>query len=166
MKAISRRLFGKTAAATAAAAASGVTPPGLATSGLAFGQSFERKPISLKFPEGFKWGCSTASYQIEGAVKEDGRGETNWDIFAHTPGKTHNGETGQVPDDSYHRYKEDAELLKDLGVQTYRMSIAWSRIFPEGKGTPNPKGVDYYHRVVDDLLAKGITPYVTLDRKS
>ncbi|WP_082661894.1 GH1 family beta-glucosidase [Terracidiphilus gabretensis] len=162
MKAISRRLFGKTAAATAAAAATGVTLPGLAASGLAFGQSYERKPVSLKFPEGFKWGCSTASYQIEGAVKEDGRGETNWDIFAHTPGKTHNGDTGDVADDSYHRYKEDALLLKNLGVQTYRMSIAWSRIFPEGKGTPNPKGLDYYHRVVDDLLAKGITPYVTL----
>jgi beta-glucosidase len=162
MKSISRRLFGKTAAATAAAAASGVTLPGFATSGLALGQSFERKPVSLKFPEGFKWGCSTASYQIEGAVKEDGRGETNWDVFAHTPGKTHNGETGDVADDSYHRYKEDTQLLKNLGVQTYRMSLAWSRIFPEGKGAPNPKGLDYYHRVIDELLANGITPYVTL----
>jgi beta-glucosidase len=161
MKAISRRLFGKTAAATAAAVASGVSLPGIA---LAHGldQAHERKPISLKFPDGFKWGCSTASYQIEGAVNEDGRGQANWDIFSHTPGKTHNGDTGDVADDSYHRYKEDTQLLKNLGVQTYRMSIAWSRIFPEGKGTPNPKGLDYYHRVVDELLANGITPYVTL----
>jgi beta-glucosidase len=161
MKAISRRLFGKTAAATAAAAASGVTFPGIA-----FGhesvQEGGPRPGRLTFPEGFKWGCSTASYQVEGAVNVDGRGRTNWDIFSHTPGKTHDGDTGDVADDSYHRYKEDVQLLKNLGVQTYRMSIAWSRIFPQGLGTPNPKGLDYYNRVVDELLANNITPYITL----
>ena len=115
-----------------------------------------------RFPAGFQWGCATASYQIEGAVHEDGRGETIWDVFSHTPGKIANNATGDVACDSYHRYKEDARLLKDMGVSTYRMSIAWSRIFPQGRGQPNPKGVDYYNRVVDNLLAQGITPYVTM----
>ncbi|MGN6374705.1 MAG: glycoside hydrolase family 1 protein, partial [Sphingomonas sp.] len=117
---------------------------------------------SLTFPEGFLWGCATASYQIEGAVHEDGRGLTNWDVFAHTPGKIANGDTGDVACDSYHRYADDIQLLKNLGVKTYRMSIAWSRIFPDGRGRPNPKGVDYYNRVIDQLMAAGITPYVTL----
>lgn len=114
------------------------------------------------FPKGFKWGCATASYQVEGAVNEDGRGPTNWDVFSHTPGKVANGDTGDVACDSYHRYAEDTQLLKNLGVDMYRMSIAWSRIFPEGRGQPNQKGVDHYKRVVDDLLANGITPYVTM----
>ena len=114
------------------------------------------------FPPDFLWGCATASYQIEGAVKEDGRGPTIWDTFSQTPGKVFNGDTGDIACDSYHRYKEDTQLLKALGVKTYRMSLAWSRIFPEGKGKLNPKGLDHYDRVVDDLLANGITPYVTL----
>src|SRR3954466_14308027 len=115
-----------------------------------------------RFPKGFQWGCATAAYQVEGAVKEDGRGETNWDIFSHTPGKVANGDTGAVACDSYHRYREDHQLLKNLGVSTYRMSLAWSRIFPEGRGQPNQAGIDHYNRVIDDLLANGITPYVTL----
>ncbi len=119
-------------------------------------------PIDLNFPAGFKWGCATASYQIEGAVKEDGRGPTNWDVFCHTPGRVANGDTGDVACDSYHRYADDIQLLKNLGVSTYRMSIAWSRIFPEGRGAPNQKGVDYYNRVIDGLLAAGIQPYVTM----
>ena len=119
-------------------------------------------PIDLNFPAGFKWGCATASYQIEGAVKEDGRGPTNWDVFCHTPGRVANGDTGDVACDSYHRYGEDIALLKNLGVRGYRMSIAWSRIFPEGRGAPNQKGVDYYNRVIDGLLAAGIQPYVTM----
>jgi beta-glucosidase len=119
-------------------------------------------PIDLNFPAGFKWGCATASYQIEGAVKEDGRGPTNWDVFCHTPGRVANGDTGDVACDSYHRYADDIALLKNLGVSTYRMSIAWSRIFPEGRGAPNQKGVDYYNRVIDGLLAAGIQPYVTM----
>lgn len=119
-------------------------------------------PIDLDFPKDFKWGCATAAYQIEGAVAEDGRGQTNWDVFSHTPGKVANGDTGDVACDSYHRYADDIALLKNLGVKTYRMSLAWSRIFPDGRGKPNQKGVDYYNRVIDALLAAGIEPYVTM----
>ncbi|MDE3199721.1 MAG: beta-glucosidase [Acidobacteriota bacterium] len=122
----------------------------------------ERTPLNLTFPEGFKWGCATAAYQIEGGAKADGRGPSLWDVFSHTPGKTHNGDTGDVADDSYHLYKTDVQLLKALGVQTYRFSISWSRVFPEGKGKLNQKGLDYYNNVVDELLANGITPYITL----
>src|SRR3569623_919501 len=116
----------------------------------------------LSFPAGFRWGCATAAYQIEGAVTEDGRGPTDWDIFSHTPGKVLGNANGDVACDSYHRYPEDTQLLKNLGVATYRMSLAWSRIFPEGKGKPNQKGVDHYKKVVDNLLEAGITPYVTM----
>jgi len=119
-------------------------------------------PIDLGFPKDFRWGCATAAYQIEGAAAEDGRGPTNWDIFSHTPGRVANGDTGDVACDSYHRYAEDAQLLKNLGVRTYRMSLAWSRIFPQGRGQPNQKGVDHYRRVVDNLLEHGIEPYVTM----
>ncbi len=156
MHRMTRRQFGKSAAAAAA----------LATTGLprfSFTQTEAAEPTSgRKFPEGFVWGCATAAYQIEGGVHEGGRGQTIWDVFAHTPGKIYNNQTGDVADDSYHLYKEDVQLLKDLGVHGYRMSIAWSRIFPEGKGEPNPAGLDYYNRVIDELLANNITPYVTL----
>ena len=120
------------------------------------------KPQDLSFPKDFLWGCATASYQIEGAVTEDGRGQTNWDVFSHTPGKVANGDTGDVACDSYHRYKDDIGLLKALGVKAYRLSLAWSRIFPDGRGKPNQKGIDYYNRVIDGLLAAGIQPNVTL----
>jgi beta-glucosidase len=122
----------------------------------------KRVPKDMSFPKDFIWGSATAAYQIEGAVKQDGRGETNWDVFSHTPGKVFNGDTGDVACDSYNRYKEDTALLKNLGVGAYRMSLAWSRIFPEGRGRPNQKGVDHYKRVVDNLLENGITPFVTL----
>lgn len=118
--------------------------------------------IDQRFPKDFCWGCATAAYQIEGAANEDGRGKSNWDVFSHTPGRVANGDTGDVACDSYHRYAEDAKLLKALGVSTYRMSLAWSRIFPEGRGQPNAKGVDHYDRVVDNLLENGIDPYVTM----
>jgi len=118
--------------------------------------------MSRTFPQEFVWGCATAAYQIEGGAKDGGRGPSVWDTFSHTPGKTHNGDTGDVADDSYHLYKEDVRLLKNLGVRGYRMSISWPRIFPEGKGQPNPAGLDYYNRVVDELLANNITPYITL----
>jgi beta-glucosidase len=95
-------------------------------------------------------------------VKEDGRGQTNWDVFSHTPSKTFHGETGDVADDSYHRYKEDIKLLKNLGVTGYRFSIAWSRIFPNGRGQANDKGLAYYQLVVDELLKNNIEPYITL----
>ena len=133
---------------------------GLAGAGLI--GSAKAAPIDLSFPKDFRWGVATAAYQIEGAVHEDGRGQTNWDVFSHTPGKVANGDNGDVACDSYHRYADDVQLMKNLGVGTYRMSLAWSRIFPEGRGKPNQKGVDYYNKVVDTLLAAGIEPYVTL----
>ncbi len=114
------------------------------------------------FPAGFLWGSATASYQVEGAVKEEGRGPSIWDTFSHTAGKTHNGDTGDVADDHFHRYKEDIQLMKDLGLKTYRFSIAWSRVFPTGTGAPNPKGLDFYNRMLDSLLAAGIEPFCTL----
>lgn len=119
-------------------------------------------PNDRTFPNDFRWGCATAAYQIEGAVREDGRGQTNWDVFSHTPGKVANGDTGDVACDSYRRHGEDLALLKNLGVNSHRFSIAWSRIFPEGRGRVNQQGVDHYDRVVDELLAAGIEPYVTL----
>jgi beta-glucosidase len=115
-----------------------------------------------QFPAGFLWGCATSAYQIEGGAQEDGRGPSIWDTFSHTPGKTFEGVTGDVAGDSYHRYKEDVSLLKNLGAKGYRFSISWSRVFPEGRGTPNDKGLTYYQRLVDELLASGIEPYVTL----
>jgi len=153
MSTISRRDLGKALGAVSATTVLG-SP---AAKALAQG-----RPMDLSFPADFKWGCATASYQIEGAVNEDGRGPTNWDVFSHTPGKVFGGDTGDVATDSYHRYKEDTQLLKNLGVKTYRMSLAWSRIFPQGKGRPNPKGVDHYKRVVDNLLENGIEPYITM----
>lgn len=119
-------------------------------------------PIERSFPDEFTWGCATAAYQIEGGTNEDGRGQTNWDLFSHTPGRVANGDTGDVACDSYHRAAEDIALLRNLGVRAYRMSIAWSRIFPDGRGKPSPKGVAYYDRVIDGLLAAGIEPYITL----
>ena len=156
MKDISRRQFGKVAAAAAALA--GVSLPEFSPhSSLA-----QQPPASRQFPPGFVWGCATAAYQIEGGAREGGRGPSVWDVFSHTPGKTFNGDTGDVADDSYHLYKDDVQLLKNLGVKAYRMSISWPRIFPQGKGQPNPSGLDYYKRVLDELLANNIAPYVTL----
>jgi beta-glucosidase len=156
MKGITRRMFGKTAAVSAAAALSGLSLPKMA-----FGQS-SPEASELRYPKGFVWGCATAAYQIEGGAKDDGRGPSTWDVFSHTPGKTHEGDTGDVADDSYHLYKEDVRLLKNLGAGGYRFSMSWSRVFPTGKGEVNQKGLDYYSRVVDELLANNITPYITL----
>jgi beta-glucosidase len=114
------------------------------------------------FPPEFLWGSATASYQVEGAVKEDGRGPSIWDIFSHTPGTTHGGDTGDVADDSYHRYAEDIALMRSLGLRGCRFSIAWSRIFPIGTGQPNQAGIDHYRRFAEALLAAGIQPYCTL----
>ena len=115
-----------------------------------------------RFPQGFKWGCATAAYQIEGAAGEDGRGPSIWDTFSHKKGRIHNNDNGDVAVDDYHRYKEDIGLLKSVGANIYRFSTSWSRIFPEGTGKPNAKGIDFYKRVVDELLAQGIEPYCTL----
>jgi beta-glucosidase len=112
--------------------------------------------------EPFLWGTATASYQIEGAVAEDGRTPSIWDIFSHTPNKVEQSQTGDVACDHYHRYQEDVELMGNLGIQAYRLSISWSRVLPEGRGKPNQRGFDFYDRLIDELLAAGITPFVTL----
>ncbi len=118
--------------------------------------------MTRSFPPEFTWGCATASYQIEGAVNEDGRGPSIWDTFSHTPGKTRDGDTGDVACDHYHRMPEDVALMDELGLQAYRFSIAWSRVIPTGSGEVNPAGLDFYSRLVDELLAKGISPVATL----
>jgi beta-glucosidase len=117
---------------------------------------------ALTFPEGFVWGAATAAYQVEGGVKEGGRGESIWDRFAHTPGVVKNGATGDVACDSYHRYKDDVALLHAMNLSSYRYSIAWSRIQPNGSGPVNQPGLDYYKRLTDALLEAGIRPLVTL----
>jgi beta-glucosidase len=115
-----------------------------------------------QFPEGFYWGVATPAYQIEGAWNEDGKGESIWDRYAHTPGTIANNDTGDVANDHYHRYQEDVALMQEIGATAYRFSIAWPRIFPDGTGQPNPKGLDFYNRLVDELLAAGIEPFATL----
>jgi beta-glucosidase len=119
-------------------------------------------PTSASFPNGFVWGTATSAYQIEGAVNEDGRGPSIWDTFSHTPGKIEDHTNADRANDHYHRYKEDVGLIKDLGAKAYRFSVAWPRVFPNGDGAPNPKGLDFYNRLVDELLARGIEPYATL----
>ncbi|MBO2521368.1 MAG: beta-glucosidase [Clostridia bacterium] len=115
-----------------------------------------------RFPEGFVWGAATASYQIEGSPLADGAGESIWHRFSHTEGNTHNGETGDVACDHYRRYREDVALMKELGLKAYRFSISWPRVLPEGKGRINPKGLDFYDRLVDELLENGIEPFATI----
>jgi beta-glucosidase len=114
------------------------------------------------FAPSFLWGAATAAYQIEGAWQEDGKGESIWDRFSHTPGKTLNGDTGDVACDHYHRYSEDVALMKSLGLKSYRFSISWPRLFPSSSGEINQKGVDFYNRLIDSLLEAGITPLPTL----
>jgi len=117
---------------------------------------------TISFPPDFVWGCATAAYQIEGAWDEDGKGESIWDRFCHTPGRVQNGDTGAAACDHYHRYREDVALMKELGLKGYRFSISWPRCFPSGKGALNEKGIDFYSRLVDELLAAGIEPLPTL----
>lgn len=116
----------------------------------------------LKFPENFIWGVATSAYQIEGAWNEDGRSPSHWDTFAHTPGKTRNGESGDVACDHYHRWPEDITLMASLGIQAYRFSVSWPRILPTGGSQVNQKGLDFYDKLVDGLLEKGIRPFITL----
>lgn len=115
-----------------------------------------------RFPEGFVWGTATSAYQIEGAVREDGRGPSIWDTFSHTPGKIRDGSNGDVAIDHYHRYRKDVQALKAMGTRAYRFSIAWPRVFPNGTGPPNPKGLDFYNRLIDELIANNIEPCATL----
>jgi beta-glucosidase len=118
--------------------------------------------LSYRFPEGFVWGVAAASAQIEGAAREDGKGESIWDRFATLPGKVKNGDTPEIACDHYHRYESDADLIRSLGVSHYRLSVAWPRVVPDGDGPVNLRGLDFYDRLIDALLARGITPWVTL----
>ena len=118
-------------------------------------------PSAIVFPRGFVWGVATSSYQIEGAVDEGGRGPSIWDTFSHTPGAVDNGDTGDVACDHYHRWPEDLDLMVDLGVTSYRFSVAWPRVMPDGRSV-NQEGLDFYRRLVDGLLDRGIAPLMTL----
>src|SRR6201996_3609191 len=115
-----------------------------------------------RFPDGFLWGTATASYQVEGAWNEDGKGESIWDRFTHTTGKVRGGVTGDVACDQYHRYRQDIALAKRLNQKSQRFSISWPRIQPAGTGAPNMKGLDHYSRFVDALLEAGIRPWCTM----
>ena len=114
------------------------------------------------FPRGFLWGVATSAFQIEGAAAEDGRGVSIWDRYAATPGRIVDGSDAHVACDHYHRWREDLALLRDLGVNAYRFSVAWPRVLPAGRGTPNARGLDFYERLVDALLEAGIRPMATL----
>jgi beta-glucosidase len=116
----------------------------------------------MAFPSDFRWGAATAAYQIEGAAFEGGRGESIWDRFSHTPGNVENGDTGDEACDHYHRYGEDVDLMAGLGLRAYRFSVAWPRIQPDGRGPANPKGIDFYRRLVEALRERGIDPLATL----
>jgi beta-glucosidase len=150
----SRRHFAKLAGVSALGIAAAPTD--------AVAQAAAEQPGLASFPKDFVWGTATSAYQIEGAVNEDGRGRSIWDTFAHTPGKIEDKTTGDFANDHYHRYKEDIGLIRGLGAKAYRFSIAWPRVFPEGTGKPNPKGLDFYDRLIDELLKQGIEPYATL----
>ncbi len=116
----------------------------------------------MGFKKDFVWGAATASYQIEGAWNEDGKGLSIWDVFSHEPNKICEGHTGDVACDHYHRYKQDVKLMKQLGIKAYRFSISWPRLIPNGVGKLNPKGVEFYSNLIDELLENGIEPYITL----
>src|SRR3712207_5792195 len=114
------------------------------------------------FPAGFLWGAATSAYQVEGSPLADGAGPSVWHRFAHTPGATPSGDTGDVASDHYHRYREDVALMRELGLNAYRFSISWSRILPSGTGAVNPRGLGFYDRLIDALLESDIQPLVTL----
>lgn len=139
-----------TVAPTTSAATAGVTP------------SVAASNILEKFPTDFLWGTATSSYQVEGAVKEDGRGESIWDTFSHSWGNINDFSNGDVADDHYHLYEQDLNLMQELGFQTYRFSIAWPRVFPSGSGAVNQKGLDFYRKLVDGLHKRNIRPMATL----
>jgi beta-glucosidase len=115
-----------------------------------------------RFPDRFRWGVATAAYQVEGAVDEDGRGPSIWDTFSHRPGRVDNGDTGDVACDHYHRWPEDLDLMATLGLEAYRFSVSWPRVIPDGTGSVNERGLDFYDRLVDGLLTRGIAPIATL----
>jgi beta-glucosidase len=136
-----------------------------ALSAFSSGKAWRAKTASRNdnaFPANFVWGASTASYQIEGAVDEDGRGKSIWDVFSHTPGRVKHGDTGDIACDHYHRYREDFDLLSRGNLSAYRFSTAWPRILPSGSGAIEQRGLDFYDRLVDGLVAKGLTPWLCL----
>ena len=143
---ITRRNFGRLLALSAGTGALPATAQGT------------RAP---RFPKGFLWGTATSAYQIEGATEEEGRGPSIWDTFSHLK-RTYTGENGDAADEHFHRYREDIAIMRDLGVKAYQFSVAWPRIFPTGKGTPNPQGWGFYDRMLEVLLAAGIEPFCTL----
>lgn len=116
----------------------------------------------MSFPDGFLWGAATSSYQIEGAANEDGRGASIWDVFSKTPGNVANGDTGDIANDHYHRFPQDIAVMKEIGLQGYRFSFAWPRMFPNGDGAREERGFAFYDRLIDGLLAAGIEPLATL----
>ena len=124
--------------------------------------SLDAPTTGAQFPPGFTWGAATASYQIEGAAQTDGRGPSIWDVFSHTPGRVLNGDTGDVACDHYSRYREDVALMRELGLAAYRFSVAWPRVQPLGAGRIEQRGLDFYRRLVDELLDSGIAPWLTL----
>jgi beta-glucosidase len=121
-----------------------------------------KEGAAVEFPPKFLWGSATSAYQIEGAVSEDGRGPSIWDTFSHTPGRVHNRDNGDRAADHYHRFGEDVQLMAELGLRAYRFSVAWPRVQPRGRGPANQRGLDFYRRLVDRLLAAGIEPWLTL----
>jgi beta-glucosidase len=128
----------------------------------AAGQQGLPAPAGVRFPADFLWGAATAAYQVEGATGEDGRTASIWDTFSHTPGLVLGAETGDVACDHYHRYRDDVALMAELGLRSYRFSVSWSRVQPTGSGPANPAGLDFYRRLVDELLARDIVPWLTL----
>jgi beta-glucosidase len=122
------------------------------------GPSSDRSPTSFDFT----WGVSTSAYQIEGAVNEDGRGPSIWDLYSRLPGKIAGGDTGDIACDHYHRYREDVVLMQKLGIDAYRFSVAWPRVMPEGRGAINEAGLAFYDRLIDSLIGSGIEPWLCL----
>ena len=153
----SRRHFAKLAGFSALGMAA--APPAKAADEA---RSVADRHAPASFPDVFVWGTATSSYQIEGAVNEDGRGRSIWDTFSHTPGKIEDGTNADRANDHYHRYKEDASLMREIGLNAYRLSVSWPRVIPEGRGAINGPGLGFYDRLVDELLAHGVEPWVTL----
>ncbi len=156
------RLLAGASAALSLPRASQAADLGVAGAPAGEGSTVGQGSLSRVFPPEFVWGSATASYQVEGAYQTDGRGPSIWDTFSHSRGRTHLGDTGDVADDYYHRYKQDITLMKSLGLKGCRFSVAWTRIFPTGSGAPSQAGVDFYKRMVDALLEAGVQPYCTL----
>ena len=158
---LSRRRFCATMVAAAAGIAGSACSSGV---GRTPSPSTSGAPVSrpLQFPDGFKWGVATSAYQVEGAVAADGRGRSIWDTFCARPGTISDGSSGAVACDHYHRWESDLDLMRSLGIGSYRFSIAWPRVLPEGRGPVNRRGLDFYDRLVDGLLARGISPVATL----